>query len=91
MSEDRTRAAGCALLIVFALAEIAAALASGAVAFVIFAAILTQIVPETECDFAGVASLCLAFIAAMPAAFWVDAWCKRVTGHSILDNIPTFP
>ena len=78
-------------MIGFLLVEFAVGLAAAVVVYAIFEKLFGALGWTGEDGLFGVIAVTLAIIGACFPVFWVDRWGKRVTGHSVLDNLPFIP
>lgn len=82
---------GCVALLVLFVVEIAAGgftiWAVHGVTLALFERLGVRLAP----DDAGLAGVFLGFLVAAPLVWAIDAWCKRRTGRSVMDELPFIP
>jgi hypothetical protein len=84
----RPGAGGCLALVGFLVVEIAAGFGVGYLAYLLLAPAFRAVIPAREVDFANVCAVCLAFLPAGYVVFALDRLCKRLVGHSAMDQLP---
>ena len=87
----RISAPGCVGLLLFFVIEVAAGFAVGYVAYLGIFGLFERLGWTGERDFAAVVAVCLAMLVALAPMVLIDRLCKRLTGHSVLDNLPVIP
>lgn len=90
-SSGRPGLGGCLALLLFFVVEAGAGIGVGALFFPAFSAITAAVVPAREADFGKVVAVMLCFAPALVVVMLIDRLCRKLTGFSVIDNVPYIP